>query len=161
MSSTKTTLAKKETHRPEWFVVDAEGMVVGRLAAKLATVLMGKHKPTYTPHVDTGDYVIVLNCDRVRFTGTPLAHGSMPYYTKKAAAKTYERYTGYPSGRRVESAEQVWKKHPEKILKEAVRRMLPKSKLGRQMLTKLKLYVGTEHPHQPQQPQELPEHLRP
>jgi large subunit ribosomal protein L13 len=161
MSSTKTTLARKETHQPEWFIVDADGMVVGRLASKLATILMGKHKPTYTAHVDTGDYVIVLNADRVRFSGKPIAHPKMPYYTQKTDRKTYEHYTGYPSGRRIESALQVWTRHPEKILHEAVRRMLPKNKLGRQMLRKLKLVVGTEHSHQAQQPRELPEHLRP
>ncbi|MBD3674016.1 MAG: 50S ribosomal protein L13 [Planctomycetaceae bacterium] len=154
-------MARKETHIPEWYVVDADKMVVGRLAAKLATILMGKHKPTYTPHVDTGDYVVVLNADRVRFTGKPLAHPKMPYYTNKTDRKVYEHYTGYPSGRRLESALQVWQKHPEKILHEAVRRMLPKNKLGRQMLRKLKLVVGTEHNFQAQSPTELPEHLRP
>lgn len=161
MTVAKSYMAKKETFQPEWYVLDADGMIVGRLATKLATVLMGKHKPTYTPHVDTGDFVIVLNADRVRFSGTPVAHPKMPYYTKKAENKTYEHYTGYPSGRRVQSAAEVYEKHPEKILHEAVRRMLPKNKLGRQMLKKLKLVVGSEHSHQAQQPQELPEHLRP
>jgi len=161
MSATKTTMARKETHKPEWYVVDADKMVVGRLATKLATILMGKHKPTYTPHVDTGDYVVVLNADRVRFTGTPVAHPKMPYYTEKTQSKTYEHYTGYPSGRHVETAAQVYAKHPEKILHEAVRRMLPKNKLGRHMLQKLKLVVGTEHNYQAQNPQELPEHLLP
>lgn len=161
MTANKSTMARKETHTAEWYVVDADNMVVGRIASKLATILMGKHKPTYTPHVDTGDYVVVLNADRVRFTGKPLAHPKMPYYTKKTDNKTYEHYTGYPSGRRVESALQVWEKHPEKILHEAVRRMLPKNKLGRQMLRKLKLVVGTEHNYQAQSPTELPEHLRP
>ena len=161
MTANKSTMAKRETHQSEWYVLDADGMIVGRLATKLATVLMGKHKPTYTPHVDTGDYVVVLNADRVRFSGSPVAHPKMPYYTSKAEKKTYEHYTGYPSGRVVQSAAEVWRKHPEKILHEAVRRMLPKNKLGRQMLKKLKLVVGTEHHFQAQQPVELPEHLRP
>ena len=161
MSSTKTTLARNETFEPEWFILDADGMIVGRLAAKLATILMGKHKPTYTPHVDTGDFVIVLNADRVRFSGKPFSHPNMPYYTQKTDRKTYKHYTGYPSGLRIEPAVQVWTRHPEKILTEAVRRMLPKNKLGRQMLKKLKLYTGTEHPHQAQQPKDLPDYLRP
>lgn len=161
MSSTKTTLAKNETHKAEWYILDADGMVVGRLATKLAMILMGKHKPTYTAHVDAGDYVIVQNADRVRFTGKPITHPTMPYYTQKTDRKTYDYYTGYPGGRRVQSAEEVWKRHPEKILHEAVRRMLPKNKLGRKMLGKLKLIIGTEHNHQAQNPQPLPEHLLP
>ena len=161
MTSTKSTMARNETHQAEWYILDADNMVVGRLAAKLATILMGKHKPTYTPHVDTGDYVIVLNADRVRFSGKSVAHDKMPYYTQKTERKTYEHYTGYPGGRVIQSAAEVWSRHPEKILSEAVRRMLPKNKLGRQMLKKLKLIVGTEHTHQAQQPKELPDHLRP
>ena len=161
MTCTKTTLAKNETHQSEWFVVDADNLIVGRLAAKLATVLMGKHKPTYTPNVDTGDYVVVLNAERVRFSGKPLTHPRMPYYTQKTERKTYEYYTGYPGGRRVQSAVEVWTRHPEKILHEAVRRMLPKNKIGRKMLSKLKLVVGDQHNHQAQNPQPLPEHLQP
>ena len=158
---TKTYMAKKETVEPNWYVVDADAQIVGRLASRLATVLMGKHKPTYTPHVDCGDCVIVLNVDRVRFSGRPLAHPQHPYFSTKMLAKTYDRYSGYPGGRRVIPAQEMWQKHPDLILREAVRRMLPKNKLGRAMLKKLKLYTGTEHPHQAQQPQELPEHLRP
>jgi large subunit ribosomal protein L13 len=153
-------MAKKETTRPEWFVVDADQQVVGRLATKLATILMGKHKPTYTPHVDTGDFVVVVNADKVRFTGVPIANKDHPYFTKKMLTSTYERYSGYPSGRTVITAHDLLKSKPEKILQEAVRRMLPKNKLGRQMLSKLKLYAGPEHPHQAQQPRELPEHLQ-
>lgn len=152
-------MAKSETVDPDWYVVDADGQIVGRLAAKLATILMGKHKPTYTPHVDCGDYLVVLNADKVRFSGKSLAHESHPYFTTKMLTKTYEHYTGFPSGRRVQSAADVYDRKPEMILREAVRRMLPKNKLGRKMLSKLKLYSGTEHPHQAQSPADLPEHL--
>lgn len=152
-------MAKKEAVRPEWFVVDADNQIVGRLATKLATILMGKHKPTYTPHVDTGDFVVVVNAEKVRFSGPPIADDSHPYFTKKMLTSTYERYSGYPSGRKVETAADLLKSKPEKILQEAVRRMLPKNKLGRQMLKKLKLYAGPNHPHQAQEPQALPEHL--
>lgn len=160
MTLIKTTVAKREEVTPEWYVVDADGQIVGRLATRIATILMGKHKPIYTPHVDCGDCVIVLNAERVRFSGKPLAHPKYPYLTKKMEEKTYERYSGYPGGRRLMTATEVWDRQPERILREAVRRMLPKNKLGRQMLKKLKLYCGTEHPHQAQQPRELPEHLR-
>lgn len=152
-------MAKEEEVRPQWFVVDADKQIVGRLAAKLAIVLMGKHKPTYTPHVDCGDYIVVLNVERVRFSGRPLAHPRHPYFSSKMLSKTYDRYTGYPGGRRIETAADVWERKPEFILYEAVRRMLPKNKLGKAMLKKLKLYTGTEHPHQAQQPEQLPEHL--
>jgi large subunit ribosomal protein L13 len=154
-------MATSETVRPKWYVVDADHQIVGRLATRLATVLMGKHKPTYTPHVDTGDFVVVVNAGKVRFSGQSLAHESHPYFTAKMLFRTYEHYTGYPSGRRIERAADVFEKQPEKLLREAVRRMLPKNKLGRHMLKKLKLYAGPEHPHQAQLPEELPEHLRP
>ncbi|MGD9854730.1 MAG: 50S ribosomal protein L13 [Planctomycetaceae bacterium] len=155
----KSYLAKKETFRPEWYVVDADHQIVGRLATRLATVLMGKHKPTYTPHVDTGDFVIVVNADKVRFSGRPLAHDSHPYFTQKMLTQTYERYTGYPSGQRTRTAADLLAKRPEMILHEAVRRMLPKNKLGDHMLKKLKLYAGPHHPHQAQLPAEFPAHL--
>lgn len=155
----KSFMARKETFQPEWFVVDGDNQVVGRLATCLATVLMGKHKPTYTAHVDTGDFVVVVNADKVRFSGQPLAHDTHPYFTKKMLTRTYERYSGYPSGRTVETAADLLEKKPEKILREAVRRMLPKNKLGRQMLNKLKLYAGPNHPHQAQEPVEMPAHL--
>lgn len=154
----KTYFAKTNEYTPEWFVVDGDHKVVGRFATKLAMILMGKHKPTYTPHVDCGDVVIVLNADKVRFSGQEMASPVHPYFTRKTAAKTYETYSGYPSGRRIISAEEMFQKKPEKVLQEAVRRMLPKNKLGRQMLKKLKLYTGTEHPHQAQMPKDLPEH---
>lgn len=156
----KSYIAKKETFRPEWFVVDADNQIVGRLATRLATILMGKHKPTYTPHVDTGDFVVVVNADKVRFSGQPIADDSHPYFTKKMLTSTYETYSGYPGGRRIYTAADLMKRKPEMVLHEAVRRMLPKNKLGRHMLKKLKLYNGPEHPHQAQEPRNLPDHLR-
>ena len=155
----KSYMAKKEAVRPDWFVVDGDNQIVGRFATHLATVLMGKHKPTYTPHVDTGDFVIVVNADKVRFTGQPLAHDTHPYFTKKMLTRTYEKYSGYPGGRTIKTAADLLENKPEKILREAVRRMLPKNKLGRHMLKKLKLYAGPNHPHQAQEPVEMPEHL--
>jgi large subunit ribosomal protein L13 len=154
-------MAKKETFRPEWFVVDADNQIVGRLATRLATILMGKHKATYTPHVDTGDFVVVVNADKVRFSGQPIADESHPYFTKKMLTSTYETYSGYPGGRRIYTAADLMKRKPEMVLHEAVRRMLPKNKLGRQMLKKLKLYNGPEHPHQAQEPRSIPDYLRP
>jgi large subunit ribosomal protein L13 len=127
----------------QWYVIDAENAVVGRLAAQIAPILMGKHRPTYTPHTDTGDYVIVVNAEKVVFTGN------------KWQQKQYEHYTGYPGGHRTEVAWKLLQRQPERILEEAVRRMLPKSKLGRHMLGKLLLYAGPQHPHQAQQPQPL------
>jgi large subunit ribosomal protein L13 len=153
-------MTKKEEVHSDWYIVDAEAQIVGRLATQLATILMGKHKPTYTPHVESGDYVVVINAHKVRFGGASMAHPRHPYFTKKMVIKEYDRYTGYPGGRRVESALHLWERRPEMILREAVRRMLPKNKLGSVMLKKLKLYNGAEHPHQAQNPQELPEHLR-
>ena len=126
----------------KWLLVDAEDKIVGRLASEIATLLMGKHRPTYTPHIDTGDFVVVVNAEKVRFTG------------KKWEQKTYAWYTGYPRQRTI-TAEDRAKKRPELILHEAVRRMLPKSKLGRQMLMKLKIYSGGSHPHQAQQPEPI------
>ena len=144
----------------KWFVVDADAQIVGRLATRIATVLMGKHRPEYTAHVDSGDYVIVVNVDRVRFSGKPMSHPTIPYFTKKTAQKTYQYYTGFPSGRRVKSAEDRFTNKPEDILKLAVQRMLPKNKLGRHMLMKLKLFSGPTHDHQAQKPVELPDYLK-
>lgn len=153
----KSFVAKKEEVQPDWYVVDGTDQVIGRLATKIATVLMGKHKPSYTPHVDCGDVVVVTNCEKLRFTGKKLAHPSIPNLTTKMATKEYEYYTGYPSGRRhVTAQEYVERGNPQKMLSEAVRRMLPKSKLGRHMFAKLKLYAGATHPHQAQQPQDMP-----
>jgi large subunit ribosomal protein L13 len=136
----KTYMAKTGELEPKWWLVDAQDKVVGRLASDIAMILMGKHQPTYTPHVDTGDFVVVVNAEKVVFTG------------KKWQNKEYRWTTGYP-GQRSETAEARLAKDPESILSEAVRRMLPKNKLATKMLSKLKIYVGTEHPHQAQQPQ--------
>ena len=127
----------------KWYVVDASGKVLGRLANRIAVVLMGKHKPIYTPHVDTGDYVIVVNADKVVLTG------------KKLDQKKYYRHSGYPGGLKEITARQMFEKHPEKVVYLAVKRMLPKNKLGRKMLKKLKVYAGPEHPHQAQKPEPL------
>jgi large subunit ribosomal protein L13 len=136
----KTYMARPGEVEPKWWLVDARDKVVGRLASDIAVILMGKHRPTYTPHVDTGDFVVVINAEKVVFTG------------KKWAQKQYTWYTGYP-GLRSETAAERMAKHPEKILREAVRRMLPKNKLGVKMLRKLKIYTGQQHPHQAQQPE--------
>lgn len=139
----KTFMAKPNEIEQKWWLVDASDKVVGRLASDIAVILMGKHRPTYTPHVDTGDYVVVTNVDKIVFTG------------KKLEQKRYTRYTGYP-GLRIEMASERLEKKPELVLSEAVRRMLPKNKLGRKMLTKLKCYKSNEqHPHQAQGPEPL------
>lgn len=141
--SYKTVSAKKETVERKWYVVDAEGEVVGRLATRIATVLRGKHRPDYTPHVDTGDNVIVLNADKVRFTGS------------KASQKEYISYSGYPGGQKRVTAEAQFEKQPLRVLESAVRGMLPKTKLGKAMIKKLFLYEGGEHPHQAQKPEQF------
>lgn len=152
---TKTSLVKPADVRPDWQLIDADGQVVGRLAVKIATILMGKHKPIYTPHVDCGDFVVVVNAEKVRFGGRRMAHKTHENFTNKMAKKTYDHYTGYPGGRKVITAEQLLERKPEEILLLAVRRMLPKTKMGRKMLKKLKLFRGNKHPHQAQQPQPL------
>lgn len=126
-----------ETER-NWFCVDADGKVLGRLAVKLATILMGKNKPTYTPNVDTGDFVVVTNAEKVKLTG------------RKAEQNFYDSYSYYPGGRKVVTFADFQKKHPDEVILKAVRRMLPKNALGRRLLTKLKVYRGGEHPHQAQ-----------
>jgi large subunit ribosomal protein L13 len=136
----KTYMAKKGEVEQKWLLVDATDKIVGRLASEIAVILMGKHRPTYTPHVDTGDYVVVVNAENIRFTGN------------KWQNKTYAWYTGY-TGQRTVTAEVRLERKPELILQEAVRRMLPKSKLGRAMLSKLKIYAGPNHPHTAQQPE--------
>jgi large subunit ribosomal protein L13 len=123
-----------------WYVIDATDMVVGRLAAQIAPILMGKHRPTYTAHIDTGDFVIVTNVDKVVFTG------------KKWEQKFYQRYSGHPGGQKDEQAWKLFQRRPERILQLAVQRMMPKNKIGRHMLGKMKLYVGDQHPHQAQAP---------
>jgi large subunit ribosomal protein L13 len=133
-------MAKPGEVEQRWWLVDASGKVVGRLASEIAVYLMGKHRPTYTPHVDTGDFVVVVNAEKVLFTG------------KKWERKTYTWYTGYPGLKSITAADRR-QRSPERILYDAVRRMLPKSKLGRRMLSKLKIYAGPAHPHQAQNPQ--------
>lgn len=139
-TSTKCFQARQHELNPQWYVIDAADQVVGRLAAQIAPFLMGKHRPTYTPHVDTGDYVIVINADKVVFTGN------------KWETKSYQRFTGYPGGQKEEVAGHLLKRRPERILELAIRRMMPKSKIGRHMMAKLKLYAGPRHPHQAQAP---------
>ena len=138
----KTYMAKPGEVEQKWHVVDATDQVVGRLASRIAVLLMGKHRPTYTPHVDTGDFVVVTNAEKVKFTGNKLEQ------------KEYRWYTGYP-GQRVVSAATRLERQPELILREAVRRMLPKNKLANKMINKLKIYQGAEHPHQAQNPEPL------
>jgi large subunit ribosomal protein L13 len=133
-------MARPGTVEPKWWVVNAEGKVVGRLASEIAMILMGKHRPQYTPHVDTGDFVIVINAEKVVFTG------------KKWDQKRYTWYTGY-TRQRSETAGNRRANRPHLIIREAVRRMLPKNKLAFKVLSKLKIYVGDKHPHQAQQPQ--------
>ena len=140
----KTYMAKKGEVEAKWHVVDATDKILGRMAARIATILMGKHRPEYTPHVDTGDFVIVLNASKVRVTGD-----------SKPTQRKYERYSGYPGGRKVVTLAEMLRTKPEKVVSEAVRRMLPKNRLGVAMLKKLKVYAGSEHPHQAQQPSVL------
>lgn len=148
----KSFLAKTGELTPGWVLFDADNQVVGRLAVRIATILMGKHKPTYTPHVDTGDHVIVVNCEKVRFGGNPMAHETHPYFTDKMAEKRYEYYTKYPGGLKSVTAAEYLVRKPEEIIFQAVKRMLPKTKMGRHMLKKLRLYRGPSHPHQAQEP---------
>lgn len=139
--SYKTRSAKKEEVSRKWYLIDAEGEVVGRLCSRIAHVLRGKHKPDFTPHVDCGDFVVVINADKVRFTGM------------KLDKKEYLRYTGYPGGQRKTTPRELLAKKPEAIVENAVRGMLPKNRLGRQMFKKLFVYAGEEHPHQAQKPE--------
>ena len=136
-------MAKKELVDKKWLLVDAEAAVLGRMAAKIAPILMGKNKPTYTPHVDTGDYVIVVNAEKIRLTG------------KKAEQKMYDYYTHHPGGHKYVGFADMIAKKPEKVVGLAVRRMLPKNKLGRNMLKRLKVYRGPEHNHQAQKPEKI------
>ncbi|NDF60375.1 MAG: 50S ribosomal protein L13 [Crocinitomicaceae bacterium] len=139
--SYKTVSANKQTADKKWLLVDAEGQTVGRLASKVAKLIRGKHKPNFTPHADCGDNVIVINAEKVSFSGTKLVD------------KEYVRYTGYPGGQRSLSAQEVLQKHPERLIEKAVKGMLPKNTLGRQLFTNLKVYVGPSHKQEAQQPQ--------
>lgn len=138
--SYKTKSAKKEEVDHKWFIVDAENQVVGRLASKIATILRGKHRPDYTPHVDTGDNVIIINAGKVRFTGNKLQQ------------KYYLRYSGYPGGQKKTFAKELLVKKPEAVIQKAIKGMLPKNILGRAMAKKLYIYTGDEHPHIAQKP---------
>jgi len=139
----KTTSAKSSEVERKWHVIDADGKVVGRLASRVASVLRGKDKPIFTPHVDTGDYVVIINADKVRFTGN------------KLNKKVYYHHSGFIGGIKKESARDIMNENPERILVTAVRGMLPKNRLGKQILKKLKVYSGPDHPHQAQNPESL------
>ena len=139
----KTYTARPKDIRREWFVVDATYKVLGRLATEVAQRLRGKHKPSYTPHLDTGDHIVIVNAEKVRVTGA------------KSEDKTYYRHTGYPGGIKEQSLREVLSTHPERVIQRAVKGMLPHNPLGRAMLKKLHVYAGPEHKHQAQQPQTL------
>ena len=139
----QTYFAKAGDVTPQWRHVNAEGQVLGRIATEIATVLMGKHRPEYTPHVDCGDFVVVTNCEKVVLTG------------RKAEQKAKLTYSGYPGGLKSRTYAELLKRRPERLMEDAVRRMLPKNRLGRQMLKKLKVYAGSDHPHHAQQPEPL------
>jgi len=138
-----TYSAKDADVQGKWYVVDASGAVLGRLASTIAARLRGKHNPLFTPHMDTGDFVIVINADKIRLTG------------KKWVQKLYHRHTGYIGGLKTESAKELLQKRPEDLIRRAVKGMLPKNKLGSRLFTKLKVYTGDAHPHQAQQPESL------
>ncbi len=139
----KTYSAKKEDIKRKWYIIDAKGKVLGKVAVKAATILRGKHKPIYTPHVDTGDHVIVINASQVVLTG------------KKLEQKYYRRHSGYPGGLKSIRYDRLLKEKPEKVIELAVKGMLPKTKLGRAMFKKLRVYKGNEHPHEAQNPVQI------
>lgn len=139
----KTLSAKPETVKRDWYVVDAAGKTLGRLSTEIARRLRGKHKPEYTPHVDTGDYIVVINASQVRVTGN------------KSSGKMYHSHTGFPGGFRTISFDKLLEKAPEQVIQHAVKGMMPKGPLGRAMFKKLKIFAGAEHPHAAQQPKEL------
>ncbi|MEI2617101.1 MAG: 50S ribosomal protein L13 [Thermomicrobiales bacterium] len=139
----KTYTPRESEIERRWYIVDAEGQTLGRLSTQIATVLRGKHKPTYTPNMDVGDYVIVVNAEKVRVTGG------------KEEKKTYYRHSGYPGGLRQTAYKDMMSKHPERVVEKAVKGMVPRTSLGAQMLRKLKVYAGPNHPHAAQQPMTL------
>ena len=141
--SYRTESVSKEQAEHKWYVVDAENQVVGRLCTHVAAVLRGKNKPSFTPHADTGDFVIVINADKARFTG------------KKWDQKEYKNFSLYPGGLRLTTASEMWEKDPRRIIERAVKGMLPKTKLGRQVYKRLFVYPGAEHPHTAQKPENL------
>ncbi len=138
-----TFMARTGKIEQRWFVIDATDQVVGRLAVQIANILRGKHRPIYTPHVDTGEFVIIINAEKVKFTGN------------KMQSQTYHWYTRYPGGYKTATARDWLQTHPDRIILEAVKRMVPRNRLGRQQMSKLKIYAGPAHPHQAQQPVEL------
>ena len=140
---TKTYLEKPADVQRKWHLIDAEGKTLGRLAARVATLLRGKHKPTFTPHVDTGDHVVIINAEKIRLTGN------------KMETKTYSRHSGYPGGLKTLTAQHIHDRRPTQLLTRAIQGMLPKTPLGKHMAKKLRVYAGTAHPHQAQQPQTL------
>lgn len=139
----KTYYAKPQEVEREWVLIDAEDQVLGRIATTAATILKGKHKPQYTPHVDTGDFVVIVNADKVRVTGA------------KATDKVYSRHSGFPGGLKQETFVEAMAKHPERVIEHAVKGMLPKNTLGRAMGKKLKVYAGPDHPHTAQNPRKI------
>ncbi|MEW6536190.1 MAG: 50S ribosomal protein L13 [Candidatus Auribacterota bacterium] len=139
----KTYSTKPADIERKWYIIDAKGLILGRLASKVAVMLRGKHKPVYSPSVDAGDYIVVINADKVRMTG------------KKTEQKTYQHFTGYPGGLRVESYKRMQSRKPEYVIQHAVAGMLPHNKLGRAMIKKLKIFAGTEHAHVAQQPESI------
>lgn len=143
VNSFKTVSARPTEVEQDWYMIDAENQVVGRLASQVATILRGKHKPSYTPHVDCGDYVIIVNADKARFSG------------KKETEKRYYSYSGYPGGLKSRTAKEMRQRRPDYIVRHAVKGMLPKGRLGRRMLKKLKVYAAPTHPHEAQQPKVL------
>jgi len=143
----KTTITNEANVTRSWYIIDAKDQTVGRLATRIATVLRGKHKPTFSPHVDGGDYVVVINAEHVAFTGT------------KMDTKQYHRYSGYPGGLTSLTAREVLSTYPERVLTAAVKGMLPKNRLSRQIIKKLKVYGGESHPHDGQQPQSFPNYV--
>lgn len=144
MTPEKMTVSAREVDvDKQWWVVDATGQTLGRLASQIATILRGKHKPSFTPHIDCGDFVVVVNADKVSIA------------QRRAEQKEYIRHTGYPGGQRITAYRDMMEKHPERIIEIAVRRMLPKNRLGKRIVTKLKVYSGEDHPHRAQKPQTL------
>lgn len=142
-NSYRTQFVSKKVHQKTWYIIDAEGLTLGRMSTKIASILRGKHKPSYTPHDDAGDYVIVINSNKIHLTG------------RKWNDKIYSRYTGYPGGQRLISAKDLNVKHPKSLIETAVKGMLPKSPLGKQMVKKLFVYDVAEHPHMAQKPIEI------
>lgn len=140
----KTYQAKTGEVAAKWYVVDMTGKILGRAATKIARILMGKHRPEYTPHVDTGEFVVVINAEKAKVTGR-----------NKPTQRVFDHYTKYPGGYRAFSLQEMLQTHPDRVVSETVRRMLPKTKLGRHMLSKLKVYAGDQHPHQAQQPEPM------